>query len=87
MLLGNCGFPNCMVMEWRGRTHVLQSFEFRNWSQLREAVEKRLAIAGLTLEGIACGWPAERDYYGEVKGLAVMVEISRRRSKGALVKW
>lgn len=79
MFLGNCGFPNCMVMEWRWRTHVLQSFEFRNWRQVERAVEKRLAIAGLRLETLACGWPAaERNEWDGVKRVELRAEVSRK---------
>jgi len=46
---GNCGSPDGFRVYWAGDVDTFQPWEFVRWDEVKWAIERRLALAGLRL--------------------------------------
>lgn len=72
IVMRNCGFPNGIVLFWRGKIEWCQPSEFLQWDQVDRAVRIRLGIAKLRTLAIAC--KIDRSSCGEID---LLCEVGR----------
>lgn len=70
----NAGYPDGLRINWRGRTHVFQSFEFLTWLELIFHVHHRLGMARLRVLAIATKIPASHQGRGGERELICLVQ-------------